>query len=431
MSTIAIRANRLGKRYYIGSTVQYKALRDSLTRVLRAPIDIAARLMGRRPSNTSRLPYWALKDVSFEIPPGEVVGIVGRNGAGKSTLLKVLSRITEPTEGSAEIWGRVGSLLEVGTGFHPELTGAENIYLSGAIHGMRRSEVEQRFDDIVQFAETEQFLQTPVKFYSSGMYMRLAFAVAAHLEPDILLVDEVLAVGDAAFQQKCLGKMTQVVKAGRTVLFVSHSMATVNELCRTGIYLDQGRVVFQGSIRDATALYSSNSEAEGRVDLETKKHAGAGQFARLLKLEVRDTAGNVSTTFEMGDTLVVRILVQCRARRKGVEIGLKISSAMGIAIHYLVSRWEGSSYDLEPGLHRFEVRMPDIRLHPGRYVLAPWISDSPYQSDDNVQDATLIEVIGKDRKGHQVLFDQYTFSGSEVYVDSHWSHDLEAKGGDV
>jgi lipopolysaccharide transport system ATP-binding protein len=418
LSTLAIRANQLGKRYFIGSTAQYKALRDSLARMLRAPF--------RKSAAGSARAYWALKDVSFEIPPGEVVGIVGRNGAGKSTLLKVLSRITEPTEGSAEIWGRVGSLLEVGTGFHPELTGAENIYLSGAIHGMRRSEVEQRFDDIVQFAETEQFLQTPVKFYSSGMYMRLAFAVAAHLEPDILLVDEVLAVGDAAFQQKCLGKMTQVVNAGRTVLFVSHSMATVNELCRTGIYLDQGRVVFQGSIRETTALYSSSSEAEGRVDLQTKKHAGAGQFARLMKLEVRDTRGNVGTTFEMGDTLVVRLLVECRTRRQGVEIGLKISSAMGIAIHYLVSRWEGASYDLAPGRHWFEVRMPNIRLHPGRYVLAPWISDSPYQSDDNVQDATLIEVIGKDPKGYKVLFDQYTHSGSEVYVDSSWTHEIES-----
>jgi lipopolysaccharide transport system ATP-binding protein len=334
----------------------------------------------------------------------------------------VLSRITEPTSGQAEIWGKVGSLLEVGTGFHPELTGAENIYLSGAILGIRRHEIARKFEEIVDFSETGQFLSTPVKHYSSGMYMRLAFAVAAHLETDILLVDEVLAVGDAAFQQKCLGKMSQVVTTGRTVLFVSHSMATVNELCRTGIYMDQGRVVKQAGIHEITALYSSSTETEARVDLDKKQHGGPGQFARLMKMEVMDHKGNATTTFEMGDILVVRLCIQCHTQRNGVEIGLKISSAMGVAIHYLVSRWEGKAFDLSPGLHWIEVHMPGIRLHPGRYLLAPWVSNSPYQSDDHVQNATLIEIVGKDLKNNGVLFDQYTHSGSEVYVDSAWFH---------
>lgn len=432
MPDVAIRVEGLSKRYMIGSGAPYKSLRESLTRTLRAPIDAAARLARREraPLDRHKKPFWALKDLSFEIPAGDIVGIVGRNGAGKSTLLKVLSRITEPTSGRALIWGRVGSLLEVGTGFHPELTGSENIYLNGAILGLQRREIARKFDEIVEFAETGQFLHTAVKHYSSGMYMRLAFAVAAHLETDILLVDEVLAVGDAAFQRKCLGKMGEVVNTGRTVLFVSHSMATVNDLCRTGIYLSDGQLVRQGPIREITGLYSSSTEIEARVDLDGMKHAGPGHFARLVGLEVLDRSGDPTTTFEMGDTLMVRLRIRCHKPCRGAEVGLKISSAMGVAIHYLVSRWEGAAFDLSPGTHWLEVTMPNIRLHPGRYLLAPWISSTPYQSDDNVQNATLIEVIGKDLKGTGATFDQYTHSGSEVYVDSEWRHLTDEKASD-
>ena len=231
MSDIAIRVENLGKMYRIGRAQQrHDTLRDLI-------VDTAAHIKdwGKRGDKSDET-IWALKDVSFEVRRGEVVGIIGRNGAGKSTLLKILSRITEPTTGRAEIHGRVGSLLEVGTGFHPELTGRENIYLNGAILGMRRFEIERRFDEIVAFSEIERFLDTPVKRYSSGMYVRLAFAVAAHLEPEILLVDEVLAVGDAAFQKKCLGKMGNVAETGRTVLFVSHNMAAVSNLCKRGAW---------------------------------------------------------------------------------------------------------------------------------------------------------------------------------------------------
>jgi lipopolysaccharide transport system ATP-binding protein len=238
-----IRVENVGKLYRIGNReAGYGTLRESIVEAVRAPFERLRRRNGKRNYET----LWALKDLSFEVAPGEVVGFIGRNGAGKSTLLKVLSRITEPTTGRAELFGRVASLLEVGTGFHPELTGRENIYLNGAILGMRKAEIIRKFDQIVAFAELEKFLDTPVKRYSSGMYMRLAFAVASHLEPEILLVDEVLAVGDAAFQKKCLGKMEEVAKEGRTVLFVSHNMRAIRSLCRRTIWLDNGQIVESG-----------------------------------------------------------------------------------------------------------------------------------------------------------------------------------------
>ena len=246
MSAPAIRAEGLAKRFRLGKRQRYGVLRDSLTELARAPLRALTRSgAGRREAET----IWALRDVSFEVGHGEVVGIIGRNGAGKSTLLKVLSRITEPTAGRAEVHGRVGSLLEVGTGFHHELTGRENVYLNGAILGMRKAEIDRNFDEIVAFAELERFLDTPVKHYSSGMYMRLAFAVAAHLEPEILLVDEVLAVGDLAFQTKCLRKMQDVSVAGRTVLFVSHNMGAIQRLCPRSLLLDDGRVVARRPVR--------------------------------------------------------------------------------------------------------------------------------------------------------------------------------------
>src|SRR5213080_5364929 len=246
MSDVAIRVAGLGKQYQIGGDRKpYKTIRESITDMVLDPLRRLRAGLSADALNGEHA-FWALKDVSFEVNRGEVVGIIGRNGAGKSTLLKILSRITEPTEGQAEIVGRVGSLLEVGTGFHPELTGRENVYLNGAILGMKRSEIDRRFDEIVAFSEIERFLETPVKHYSSGMYARLAFSVAAHLEPEILLVDEVLAVGDAAFQKKCLGRMEQLSGTGRTVAFVSHSMPSVLRLCPRVILLDAGHLTADG-----------------------------------------------------------------------------------------------------------------------------------------------------------------------------------------
>ena len=249
MSDTVIRVDGLSKKYHIGGRQEgYRTLRETLTGALVSPFRRARRLLSGQAHGATGLKetIWALKDAAFEIKQGEVVGIIGLNGAGKTTLLKILSRITEPTEGYAEIHGRVGSLLEVGTGFHPELTGRENIYLNGAILGMKKAEIERKFDEIVDFAEIDKFIDTPVKHYSSGMYVRLAFAVAAHLEPEILLVDEVLAVGDAAFQKKCLGKMESVAQQGRTVLFVSHNMAAIQSLCTGCILLDLGEIVTHG-----------------------------------------------------------------------------------------------------------------------------------------------------------------------------------------
>src|ERR1700720_659156 len=254
MRKVVIHSVGLGKRYAIGERARYLALRDVLANAMNAPRRFFGRNR-RNNSNRSREQLWALRDVSFDIQEGEIVGLIGRNGAGKTTLLKILSRVTRPTVGFAEVHGRIGSLLEVGTGFHPELTGRENVFLSGAILGMRRTEIERKFDEIVAFAEVERFIDTPTKHYSSGMYLRLAFAVAAHLEPEILLVDEVLAVGDAAFQKKCLGRMSDVAREGRTVLFISHNLPSIEKLCQRVVVIDGGRVTMQGDPVTCIAAY--------------------------------------------------------------------------------------------------------------------------------------------------------------------------------
>src|SRR5712691_8633875 len=278
MGDTAIRVENLCKRYRIGERQRYKTLRDALFGVMCAPFrGLRACLSGEwasARSQESNNVIWALKDVSFDVKRGEVVVIIGRNGAGKSTLLKILSRITKPTKGFAEIHGRVGSLLEVGTGFHPELTGRENIYLNGAILGIKRQDIGRKFDEIIAFAEVERFIDTPVKHYSSGMYMRLAFAVAAHLEPEILLVDEVLAVGDVAFQKKCLGKMGDVAKEGRTVLFVSHNMATIQSLCNSCLLIKNGGLEAQGDPAQMVALYTEAELRPGSGIQSLVAHSG-------------------------------------------------------------------------------------------------------------------------------------------------------------
>lgn len=283
MTRPIIRVEDLGKEFVIGGPAEpYSTIRESIVRTVRKPYDM---ILG---NGSERWKFWALKDVSFEVFPGEVLGIIGRNGAGKSTLLKVLSRITEPTKGRVELYGRVGSLLEVGTGFHPELTGRENIYLNGAILGMRRDEIAKKFDAIVDFAEIEEFLDTPVKRYSSGMYTRLAFAVAANLEPEILIVDEVLAVGDAAFQKKCLGKMEEVASAGRTVLFVSHNMGAVSKLCSEVMLLQNGKVRGRGEPSDIVGQYlREGSSSEFVSDTGPVRFASLRQIGQRLILKLR------------------------------------------------------------------------------------------------------------------------------------------------
>ncbi|MDT4898860.1 MAG: lipopolysaccharide transport system ATP-binding protein [Acidobacteriota bacterium] len=299
-----IKIEHLGKRYRIGAQqAAYGSLRDTLAGAFRAPLRL-----WQRKVRVSASSFWAVKDVSFEVQPGEIVGIIGRNGAGKSTLLKLLSRITEPTSGRIELYGRIASLLEVGTGFHPELSGRENIYLNGAILGMARAEIKRKFDEIVAFAEVERFIDTPVKHFSSGMYLRLAFAVAAHLEPEILLVDEVLAVGDSRFQRKCLDKMQEVGRQGRTVLFVSHNMPAITRLCPRTILLDGGRVIGDGPSSQIVGAYLSSglgTTAE-RVwaDLST---APGNDIVRLCAVRVRTEDGEVSDALDIRRPLVIEM----------------------------------------------------------------------------------------------------------------------------
>ncbi|MBK7600433.1 MAG: ABC transporter ATP-binding protein [Acidobacteria bacterium] len=338
MSSI-ISARGLSKLYHLGAPQhRYKMLREAIMEAFRAPF----RRHGANQSDPHEI--WALRDVSFEVRPGEVIGIIGRNGAGKSTLLKILSQITEPTIGEVDLFGRVGSLLEVGMGFHGELSGRDNIFLSAAILGMRRNEIIGRFDEIVAFSEMERFLDTPVKFYSSGMFMRLAFAVAAHLQPEILIVDEVLAVGDLEFQKKCLGKMEDVAKEGRTVIFVSHNMAAVRTLCRRGIYLDQGRVVFDGDIGDAVTRYVSTvSDAASDTWRRSAPDHGAFQIETIsAKLE--------------GHSLKLLIESKSLKRHKPAFLAVDISEPSGTVIMQALPQLEGFIRP-EDSPHKIEVKI--------------------------------------------------------------------------
>src|SRR5512138_3373878 len=308
----AIRVEHLGKRYRIGAAqtkFRYGMLRDVLVDVAMSPVRLLNALAGKGMRGSTATSYiWALDDVSFDVEEGRVLGIVGRNGAGKSTLLKVLSRVTEPTKGAVTVRGRVGSLLEVGTGFHPELTGRENIYMNGAILGMRRAEIERKFDEIVAFAEVEKFIDTPVKHYSSGMYLRLAFGVAAHLEPEILVIDEVLAVGDAAFQKKCLGKMGDVARAGRTVLFVSHNMGAIQQLCSRAILLNEGKIVVDDSTGAVVSKYLTMGVTQHGERLWPDIHEAPGDnLARLRGVRVLDRDKKICTSFDVRDPVAIEV----------------------------------------------------------------------------------------------------------------------------
>jgi lipopolysaccharide transport system ATP-binding protein len=311
MNDIAIQVEKISKKFHLGRKhKKHKTLRDTLADTFTAPIRRAGKLLRGKPAGAAELDetIWALRDISFEIKQGEAVGIIGRNGAGKSTLLKVLSRITDPTEGFVTIHGRIGSLLEVGTGFHQELTGRENIFLNGAILGMKKIEIKRQFDEIVAFAEVEKFIDTPVKHYSSGMYLRLAFAVAAHLEPEILIVDEVLAVGDSRFQKKCLNKMEDVGKKGRTVLFVSHNMSAVTRLCQRAILLDGGRLLKDGPSHQVVAahMHSGLGTTAVREWLDVAKAPG-GEVARLLAVRVRTEDDQISDNVNISKSVAIEM----------------------------------------------------------------------------------------------------------------------------
>jgi lipopolysaccharide transport system ATP-binding protein len=374
-------------------------LRDSLVKAIKRPF--------RRIPNTAagRDTFWALRDVSFEIKHGDVIGILGRNGAGKSTLLKVLSRITTPTEGRASIHGRVGSLLEVGTGFHPELTGRENIYLNGAILGMRRAEIEAKFDEIVAFAEVEQFLDTAVKHYSSGMHVRLGFAIAAHLEPEILIVDEVLAVGDLNFQKKCLGKMNEVSRGGRTVLFVSHNMAAVENLCQRGIVIHHGNVAYQGELKDAVHYYlntiSAARDPEGNViDLEqaTSRKSPMGKLLKRVELYTDDDLPAIEGV-RLGASLRMRIHLDLPKPVSNFDVGLGFNDLFGQRIFTAHSVFEADRPGPElSGPQVFVCEIPNFTLFPGTYNLRIWMEINRREVD-GIDDVARINVIAADYYG--------------------------------
>ena len=353
MSTSVITAEKLSKRYQRGMAASSSLLRDSLARALRAPLQLFRR--------DRKETFWALKDVSLDVHEGEVLGLIGRNGSGKTTLLKILSRITRPTEGWAEIHGRVGSLLEVGTGFHPELTGRENAYLSGAILGMGKQEIARKFDEIVAFAELEKFIDTPVKHYSSGMYVRLAFAVAAHLEPEILLVDEVLAVGDIRFQKKCLGKMGDVARAGRTVVLVSHQLNQIRRLCQRVIWLDGGSLRKAGPTAELVSAYEMEMISPDRTSSERtldQKHV-----ARFLSWSLLDGSGNPAHTFSSGGPVRVRFLLEVHLPVRHGHHGITLYNAE----RQIVWGWAADDLDFEPGLTELTYEFPYLPLRPGAY----------------------------------------------------------------
>ena len=370
MSNLAIRVQDLGKQYRIGlSPTRYRTLRETLVE----SINIPARL--KRRNNGEELgKIWALKDISFDVKKGQVLGVIGRNGAGKSTLLKILSRVTEPSEGFAEIRGQVGSLLEVGTGFHPELTGRENIYLNGAILGMNRTEIDTKFDQIVSFAEVEQFIETPVKRYSSGMYLRLAFAVAAHLEPDILVVDEVLAVGDAEFQRRCLGKMSDVAKQGRTVLFVSHNMSAVLRLTEEAILLDKGKMVMRGSTQETVDFYMSTGYAQtGKRIWETDEIPKSASPFLPVELRLCNQKGRTVDTIRSTEPITINVKYELKAPITGLRVGLYLMTTRGEYVFTSFDTDQPEMYErfsVRPaGIYTSSCTLPANFLNEGRYVL--------------------------------------------------------------
>ncbi|HYI09611.1 MAG TPA: ABC transporter ATP-binding protein [Thermoanaerobaculia bacterium] len=408
----SVQIENLAKRYRLGAVrTDYTTLRDRIAGMFR-----------RRQATPESREIWALRDITFDIGQGEALGLIGHNGAGKSTLLKILSRITEPTEGRAVLHGRVASLLEVGTGFHPELTGRENIFLNGAILGMTRDEIRRNFDAIVAFAEIERFLDTPVKRYSSGMYVRLAFAVAAHLTPEILLIDEVLAVGDVEFQRRCLGRMREVASSGRTVVFVSHNLDSIERLCSRAVLLSRGSVERIGPSSEVIAHYLSRRGKGAVVDLTAVDRIGEGR-ARITGFEVLDvTADEPLDALELRQPFRVRIHYEVHDPIPGASFGFGFLTAMGDRIFLTETFETGKTFDLEPGPGRIDciIRTPNVL--PGTYRFELWISDIPgVRATDHLQAVGEIEVtVGMGTDGNSVATLTSGVRGI-IHVDADWS----------
>jgi lipopolysaccharide transport system ATP-binding protein len=376
--TTAISVNNLGKQYRIGAAQQkfrYNMFRDVIVDTLMTPVRVVQALRGQGMRGTNMTStIWALDDVSFDLEEGKVLGIVGRNGAGKSTLLKILSRVTEPTKGTVSVRGRVGSLLEVGTGFHPELTGRENIYMNGAILGMKRAEIDSKFDEIVDFSEVSQFIDTPVKRYSSGMYLRLAFAVAAHLEPEILVVDEVLAVGDAEFQRKCLGKMGDVAQQGRTVLFVSHNMSAILRLTEEAIVLNKGKLIKRAPSPEAVDYYLASGQAEsGQRVWEADEVPAASEPFRPVAIRIKDRSGNVVDTIRSTEPVTIEWEYQVNAPITGLRVGMYLNTMRGEYVFTAFDTDDAKQYEQfgarQAGRYVSRCTIPADFFNEGRYYL--------------------------------------------------------------
>jgi lipopolysaccharide transport system ATP-binding protein len=432
MSTPIITVENLGKKYRLthqGERPRYRALRDVIAEMAKRPFH-RLRRTNREAAAPASEEFWALQGVDFEVQEGEVVGIIGRNGAGKSTVLKILSRITEPTTGRVRIRGRLASLLEVGTGFHPELTGRENIYLNGAIMGMARSEIRHKFDEIVAFAEVEKFLDTPVKRYSSGMYVRLAFAVAAHLEPEILVVDEVLAVGDAEFQKKCLGKMRDVSKGGRTVLFVSHNMAAVKSLTTRGIVLSRGRVVFNGTTDEAIHAYIQ-SPAEARAP-GVQRSWGRGMHTAIRALRLVGADGESTLQYLPGQPLRIEIELETDGTGgMSIELFLRDMSRMplGLASSY---QFHGETLPSSKGAYICRVELEPMWLASGSYTLDARTSVPNVCWDHSVEDALEFDVPFSNPLGRELDFKQtYGFGPLALLACASFRFDPLPKTSDV
>ena len=393
MSDTVIQVENLSKRYVLGAKRDAQdGLRHRLEQLVRNPLGWLK--LRRDGPSAGQDEFWALKDVSFEIKQGEVVGIIGRNGAGKSTLLKLLSRITEPTCGRVRMVGRVASLLEVGTGFHPELTGRENIFLNGAILGMTRAEIRKKFDEIVAFSEVERFLETPVKRYSSGMYVRLAFAVAAHLEPEILIVDEVLAVGDAVFQKKCLGKMGQVSREGRTVLFVSHNMSAVSQLCNRGILLRKGQVATNSEISKVVNAYLGDASDSATGEFDLNKHPARSPSSRpvLRKLTLRRQNGKPATRFFPDEPCSVDIEYLLPERLALPRFAIAIEDSQGRRILTVGSYFNGNDIAEISGAGVIRCDLGPLWLGTGRYLLSVSVGEKKTGLVDSLDNAAWFEI---------------------------------------
>lgn len=382
MNSKIITVESISKKYHIGLKRQDNSLREAIVNLTKAPIRLINSIKEKEKKKKRNNVFWALKNVSFSVESGEILGIIGHNGAGKSTLLKILSRITEPTSGFAKVYGKIGSLLEVGTGFHSELTGRENIYLNGSILGMKRSEIKRKFDEIVAFSEIGDFLDTPVKRYSSGMYVRLAFAVAAHLEPEILIIDEVLAVGDASFQQKCIGKMDEVANSGRTILFVSHNMGAIQSLCSRAILMQHGEIIHNGKVHDTITAYLSLLEQKSQNDLASRiDRTGLGNI-KFSKIQLCIPGHPEIPVLVTGKPAVFNFGFAGNSESKTTSCSFTIYDQLGQPVTYFDSTMS-SNNDIITNkcLNQFTCEVEELLLIPGRYHI-----DAALYNDGTLED---------------------------------------------